>query len=486
METLAELPAGAGSPSWAEAARGHPIDQPRPPRVYRQSRRAERERPIWDMSMSPMSAVTQSQPRTPVASPGAGYKWQVVGMLWLIAFFNYADRQAIFSVFPLLEREMSLTPVQLGLLGSSFAWVYGLGAPFAGLIVDRVKRKTAIIGGLQAWSLICVATVFSGNFSHLFFWRAAEGLGETFYFPASMSLIADYHGRDTRSRAMGLHQTSVYIGTIGGGFFAGLIGQYYGWRLSFVVFGGLGILLGFVLNRLLVEPPRGAAEAGDGNGHPVSDARVSLAAFLRLLLRTPTLLCLLGAFMCANFVAVVLLSWMPKFLFDRFHMSLAMSGLTATIFVQLASLIGAPVGGWLADRWRLRSPRGRLAVQMAGVFGGAPFVALCGLTPSVGTVLFALTAWGFCKGLYDANIFAAVFDVVRPEARGTAAGFMNAFGWLAGGGSAPLVIGIVAQRESLGLAIALASTVYVAAGLLLLLAIVAFVTKDAARMRATL
>jgi MFS family permease len=115
---------------------------------------------------------------------------------------------------------------------------------------------------------------------------------------------------------------------------------------------------------------------------------------------------------------------------------------------------------------------------MVGVLGGAPFVVLCGLTPSVGTVMLALTAWGFFKGLYDANIFASVFDVVRPEARGTAAGFMNMFGWLAGGGSAPLVIGIIAERESLGLAIALASTVYIAAGLLLLIAILFFVKKD--------
>jgi MFS family permease len=86
-----------------------------------------------------------------------------------------------------------------------------------------------------------MATALSQNFRHLFFFRAAEGLGETFYFPASMSLIGDYHGRATRSRAMGLHQTSVYVGTIGGGFFAGLIGQHYGWRLSFIVFGGLGV-----------------------------------------------------------------------------------------------------------------------------------------------------------------------------------------------------------------------------------------------------
>jgi MFS family permease len=417
----------------------------------------------------------------------SSYKWWVVAMLWLISFFNYADRQAIFSVFPLLEREMHLTPVQLGLLGSAFAWVYGLGAPFAGMIVDRVRRKTAILGGLHAWSLICMATVLSRDFRHLFFWRAAEGLGETFYYPASMSLISDYHGRETRSRAMGLHQTSVYMGTIGGGFFAGLIGQYYGWRWSFIVFGGLGVLLGFVLNRFLIEPPRGAAEVADVSGAHATAALgggLSLPAFLRLVARTPTLLCLMGAFMCANFVAVVLLSWMPKFLYDKFEMGLAMAGLTATIFVQLASMAGAPVGGWLADTLRRRTPRGRMAVQMIGVFGGAPFVVLCGLTPSVGMLIVALTAWGFFKGLYDANIFASAFDVVRPEARGTAAGFMNAVGWLAGGGSAPVVIGIIAQRESLGLAIALASVVYVAAGLLLLTGILLFVKRDAARMEA--
>src|SRR3954471_19490964 len=214
--------------------------------------------------------------------------------------------------------------------------------------------------------------------------------------------------------------------------------------------------------------------------HPPAPSRtnLSLPAFVRLLVRTPTLLCLMGAFMCANFVAVVLLSWMPKFLYDKFHMGLAMAGLTATIFVQLASMAGAPVGGWLADTWRRRSARGRVAVQMIGVLGGAPFVALCGLTTSVGTLILALTLWGFFKGLYDANIFASVFDVVRPEARGTAAGFMNAVGWLAGGGSAPLVIGIIAQRNSLGLAIALASTVYLAAGFLLLAAIVLFVKRD--------
>ncbi len=414
------------------------------------------------------------------------YKWYVVGMLWCISFFNYADRQAIFSIFPLLEREMALTPVQLGLLGSAFAWVYGLSAPFAGAIVDRVRRKSAVLYGLHVWSLICMATAFSRNFRHLFLFRAAEGLGESMYYPASMSMVSDYHGKATRSRAMGLHQTSVYVGTIAGGFFAGAIGQYYGWRWSFIVFGGLGILLGFVLRSFLIEPMRGAADFTDVGAGGQADVagKLPLREFLRAIWATPTALVLMGAFVCANFVAVVLLSWMPKFLYSKFHMGLAMAGLTATIFVQLASMIGSPLGGWFADVLRRRSPRGRLIVQAIGVFGGAPFVALCGMTQSVAWLITALTVWGLFKGLYDANIFASVFDVIRPEARGTAAGFMNTVGWLAGGGSAPVVIGMIAARESLGLAIALASLVYLAAGVLLLAGIFLFVKRDAARMQA--
>jgi len=389
------------------------------------------------------------------------YPWLVVAMLWAIACFNYADRQAVFSVFPLLERDFGLSTVQLGLLGSSFAWAYGLSGPVAGMVVDRIERRTAVLAGLQLWSFICAATATAVTFPQLVAFRAAEGLGETIYFPGSMSLISDYHGPRTRSRAMGLHQTSVYIGTIAGGYFAGKIGQVYGWRWSFLVFGGLGMALGVVLYRSLIEPQRGALEGG-------SQARPARSIFWRTLLRTPSAMLLMVAFMCANFVAVVLLTWMPKYVHDAFHMDLAMSGLTATLYVQLASLVGALMGGWFADALRNRSLRGRIAVQLIGVLGGAPFVLLCGWTKSVAWLIVALTAWGLFKGLYDANIFASLFDVVAPEFRGTAVGTMNALGWLAGGGSAPLAIGWIASKTGLGAAIGAASVVYLAAAAMLI------------------
>jgi MFS family permease len=417
------------------------------------------------------------------------YKWYVVGMLWWIAFFNYADRQAVFSVFPLLSREFHLSNLQLGLLGSSFAWVYGLSAPLVGNIVDRVRRKTAILAGLQIWSFICMATALSRTFVHLLIFRAAEGLGETVYFPASMSLISDYHGKTTRSRAMGTHQTSVYIGTIAGGFFAGLIGQHYGWRSSFVIFGACGVLLGVILNKFLFEPTRGAADRQDIGADapaPATARRMSIPEFLKLIWSTPTLLLCMAAFMCENFTAMVLFTWMPTFLYQRFSLSLAMAGLTATVYVQVTSMLGSPLGGWLADLLGMRMPGGRILVQAIGIFFEAPFAAWCALTGSMAWLITSLILWGIFKGFYEANIFASVFDVIRPEARGTATGFMNMMGWLAGGGSAPVVVGFLADRIGLSHAMAVTASSYVLASVLLLMAAFRFAPRDSERMRVML
>src|SRR5215510_1427572 len=191
------------------------------------------------------------------------YKWIVVGMLWFVCFFNYADRQTIFSVFPLLKSEMGLNDVQLGIVGSSFMWVYAAFGVLAGLIGDRQQRKPLIIGGLIFWSAITIATALSTDYAQLVIFRALEGFGEAFYFPASMSLLSDYHGTDTRSRAMAIHQSSVYAGTIAGGSVAGFMGQYYGWRSGFYLFGALGGVLGLLLLLLLLEPQRQPSTTSD-------------------------------------------------------------------------------------------------------------------------------------------------------------------------------------------------------------------------------
>src|SRR5215831_7471601 len=162
---------------------------------------------------------------------------------------------------------MGLSDVQLGVVGGAFMWVYAAALPFAGLVADRANRKALILGGLLFWSAVTLATGWATAYGHLVLLRALEGLGEAFYFPASMSLLSDYHGRETRSRAMGLHQSSVYVGTVLGGVVAGYCGDYHGWRTGFYLFGGLGIALAIVLLFCLREPVRGAAD-GTPPVHP--------------------------------------------------------------------------------------------------------------------------------------------------------------------------------------------------------------------------
>lgn len=401
---------------------------------------------------------------------GKNYKWWVVVMLWFVCFFNYADRQAIFSVFELLKSEMGLSDVQLGIVGSSFMWVYaGFGA-FAGLIGDRLPRKTVIIVGLIFWSLITVATALSTNYTHLVIFRALEGFGEAFYFPASMSMLSDYHGAETRSRAMAIHQSSVYAGTIAGGTVAGYLGQHYGWRSSFHLFGWLGVVLGVVLLLLLREPARAQSEAqaSEGGAHQhINLKEGNILATVRQLFGNPMVRILMAVFVGANFVAMIFLTWMPSFLKRKFDMSLAMAGFSGTAYLQVASVLGVICGGILADRLARRHRGGRMMTQAMGLLLGAPFIFVAGWTLSMPVLILALVGFGYFKGFYDANIWASLHDVVPPERRASAVGFMNSIGWL-GGGIAPVAIAAASSRYGMSACISANSVIYLAFGLLMI------------------
>jgi MFS family permease len=405
------------------------------------------------------------------SAPPLSGAWRVVLLLWFCGFFNYADRQAVFSVFPLIGAEFELSKSAKGAIGSAFMIVYATMAPFAGYLVDRFSRRWLIAAGLGVWSLVCAATALSQRFWHLLAFRAAEGLGESFYFPASMSLLADYHGPRTRSRAMSTHQTSVYAGTAVGGVLAGFLGERYDWRMPFYVLGALGILYALILPWLIREPRRGAAEgesALPANDAAADGASGTLLGNLQEIARIPAAVALLAAFAGANFVAMTLLAWLPDFVYEKFHLDLTRSAAVAGLFMPGANLLGAVLGGMLADRvaWR---PGGRIRVQAAGLLLGAPCVLLVGLAGSLPLLIVALVGMGLCKGVYDANIFASVYDVVRPGIRGTAAGFMNTVGWI-GGSLAPILVGTTADRLGLSQAIAWTALVYVLAGVLAVLA----------------
>lgn len=401
--------------------------------------------------------------------PGPTYPWLVVGLLWFCGFFNYADRQAVFSVFPLIGEEFHLTNEQLGAIGSSFMIVYALSAPLAGYVVDRLSRRLLIPLGLGLWSLICAATGTARSFGALLAYRAAEGLGESFYFPASMSLIAGFHGPATRSRAMSVHQTSVYAGTAAGGILAGYIGQRHGWRAPFLTLGLIGLAYATALPFLLREPDADKPkvrrdEIDEIATFPTGPGfRDNLAAVLGV----PAALMLLAVFAGANFVAATLLAWLPGFVKLHHGLDLAQAATVAGLYFPAGNAVGALCGGALADAIARRLRGGRVLVQAAGLILGAPCVWVAGTSTSLGMLQAALVGIGLCKGVYDANIFASVYDVVRAEVRGTAAGLMNTVAWTAGS-AAPYLVGRLSQTYGLGAVIGWTAAVYLAAGLLAL------------------
>jgi MFS family permease len=403
-------------------------------------------------------------------------------MLWLVCFFNYADRQSISSVLPLLSKNFGFDDFQLGIIGSAFAWIYAGIAPFAGIAADRASRKKLILAACVLWSFFTLATAWCGNFSSFVFVRALTGLAETFYFPAAMSLISDFHFQKTRSRAMSLHQSAVYAGTILGSWLAAVLAEKHGWNFPFLIFGPIGILLAILISKFLREPPR-QSSSGDSPVSVRREAENSRPAFsenLKIIFRSPAAIFLMLAFLCANFVAFIFLTWTPKFLFDKFHYGIAAAGLTGAIYINLASAVSVPFAGLLADKFVRKFSGGRMLVQLFGVVAGAIFIFLVGKTVSVEILIFAMIAFGICKGFYDSGIFAALYDTIEPRARGTAAGLMNTVGW-GGGALGPIFVGAVAKYgrkptavANMSDAIAFGSVIYLLAAILIIFAMLFF------------
>jgi MFS family permease len=391
-------------------------------------------------------------------------------MLWLICFFNYADRQAIFAIFPKLKEEFGFDKVQLGLIGSAFMWTYAGGALLAGLIVDRFSRRNLILGGCFFWSLVTVTTAWCSRAGHFIAVRALEGVGETFYFPASMSLLSDYHGKGTRSRALSLHQSSVYAGTVLGSWLGALIAEISGWRTGFYLFGASGIILALVLYGFLREPARTTESTLlPEKGEPDRPAQSSKSKFQ--VLTSPAVILLLLGFLGANFVATIFLTWTPTFLVEKFGFKLSHAGLSGTFFIHASSFAAVSIAGVVADRLATRFLGGRMIVQMIGLTMGAGFVFLVGTARDRTTLILAMTAFGICKGFYDSGIFASLYDLVPPEARGTAAGLMNTVGW-GGGALGPLFVGLVSkygskptELENMSQAIAMGGLIYLVSAL---------------------
>jgi predicted MFS family arabinose efflux permease len=313
-----------------------------------------------------------------------------------------------------------------------------------------------IIVSLMVWSLVTWLTGYARGFDELIATRALMGLSEACYIPAALALIADYHSKGRLSLATGIHTSGIYVGIILGGAGGGWMGERYGWRFAFAALGVFGV----VYTLLLLFTLRGKEtpmreEAEKPRFWPALGELLSLPGF-------KTLLLVFASFSLANWA---IYTWLPVYLYERFHMKLAAAGFSATFYIQVASFGGILLGGWLADRWSQISPRGRLLTQCIGVALAAPCLFLVGFTSSGAMLIAGLALFGLGRGFYDCNTMPVLSQIARGDLRSTGYGILNMAGTMTGG---VIAAAAGAMKNSIGL-----GGVFQIAALLLLVSVVA-------------
>lgn len=391
----------------------------------------------------------------------AAKAWLAVGLLWPVALLNYLDRQMLATVRASIRADIPTvaSDEQFAYLMAAFMWVYALLSPVGGLLGDRFDRRRVIALSLLVWSVVTWATGRAETYEQLLWLRGLMGVSEAFYFPAALALIADFHPGRTRARAVGVHQTGLYAGMALGGL-AGYIAQAGSWRDAFQIFGGVGVLYAGVLFLTLPGTRRG----GEDRPPPAGVLNT-----LTTLWGSGHFILLVAYFTLPAIAGWGVKNWLPTYLGDTFHLKEGPAGMNATGYVTLASFGGALFGGWLADEWAGRTPRGRIFASAIGTAGCA--VALVGLAyaDTLAVAIGCMILFGVGWGMFDANNMPILCQLARPEHRATGYGFMNLVSISVGAG-ATVVMG---RMHDGGVPLALAFNVsagiaLVGAGLILL------------------
>ncbi|WP_425231054.1 MFS transporter [Sphingomonas sp.] len=391
-------------------------------------------------------------------APSSRYPWLLIGLLWVVAFLNAADRNILIAVLPQLKAQFGLTDTELALLGSLFFWVYAIGAFVAGRVGDSVRRTRVILLGLIFWSVATGASSLANGFAILLAMRGLVAVGESAYYPTATALIGDWHAPAMRSRALSIHQTAVFAGAGLGAVATGFIADRLSWHAPFVLFGGIGLLHALVLSRTLRDAPirHTAADAGKP-AEPIG-----------IVLGIPPAVMLCFVFALGTGAATGVTFWAPFYVHKVLGMNLAGSALVGSATINIAGFLSVPLGGLLADTLAKRSAVGRFVTLAIGLgLAGLLLLPLLGARTAaqIGLVLVATSV---AKGLFDGCIYAAMQDVVPPHARGTAVGMMTMIGFF-GAGMAPLLVARIGDAAGMGAGIVAMAALY-ALGVVLLLA----------------
>jgi MFS family permease len=398
--------------------------------------------------------------------PPDAQAWWLVLFLLLAFCLAFADRQVVFSIFPVLKAELHFTNAELGLTGSLFLWVYAICSPLAGHIGDRFSKRALVAASLVLWSCLTALTGIASSPFPLLACRAGIGITESMFYPCAAALIAEAHSPPTRSRAFALFVSGNVFGVVLGGWVGGFMAQNATWRLAFYSLGAAGVSYALPFIVFLRRVPEPSFQEKPKTGFAA-----------KRLLRIPSFVVICAVYGAFAFTSYLMYTWLPTLLRERFSLGLANAGFTATAFIQGGSIPGLILGGWIADRLLRRTRASRLWLLASAALCAGPCAWGLASGAFLSTVRIVAFALGLCSGMYLANLFASAYDVVPPEIRAFAAGLMNLIGACVSGFSG-LLGGVLKDKLGIGGLMTYSGCACMAAGILLIVAIRCWFPRD--------
>jgi predicted MFS family arabinose efflux permease len=388
------------------------------------------------MSSNPTSRYA-SQP-----SISDGSKWFCL-ILLLVAFTcQVVDRSILNLLLEPIKHEFRLSDSQLGLLaGLAYGIPYALAGIPLGMLADRVSRKRLLAFLLTLWSCLTVLSGMAQSFSSLLLARIGLGAAESGCQPNSLSLIADYFGRERRATATGVFFLGSAAGLLLSFTIAGALVPQHGWRAAFFVAGIPGLLLALVIALVLREPQRGGEQLVIS-----TELAPSLSVVLRFCREQKALLHMVAMLLMTYATTTAIVIWVSSY-FIRLHgLNIKEVGLLLALSLGVAGAIGTFSAAWAADRLSRSGPH--WPARLLAITVSISTLAAAGMlmTTSTQMAIMFLMFWGLFNAAWYGPSYSLCLNLVKPHMRGTVSALILVLSNVLGAALGPQIVGFLSDR----------------------------------------
>ncbi|MDP8257184.1 MAG: MFS transporter [Candidatus Alcyoniella australis] len=374
-----------------------------------------------------------------------GYARYVFVLLFLLYMFDYTDRMVVVSLFEHIKLDWGINDTQCGMLVSAVYWSILVFALPCSMLVDRWSRRRTI--GMMAllWSLATGACAFTRNYRQMFAARSLVGIGEAGYSPGGTAMIAALFPENKRSTVMGIWNASIPLGSALGVALGGFVAVHWGWRHAFGLVALPGMIIALLFFRIRDYRTVELIKPADKKQERVRMRRIDV---LREFTRNGTLIFTYLGFAANTFVTTSLLSWLPAYYHRIDGLPMDRAGLKGGL-VMLPAMIGAPLGGYLVDRWRRKRENARplFAALSSSLFALVLFTAMVLLQGAAQYAMLLLA--GALAVFYLPAAAATTQDVIHPGLRATSYGLCVIVQNLLGSSLGPIFVGALSDRYGL-------------------------------------